>query len=233
VILCLLILLLVFRSVLVPVKAVIGYVLSILATLGLLTFVFQEGHLASVFAVAKTGPILSFLPVLMLGILFGLAMDYEVFLVARMREDFITGNDAPAAVIDGYSGSAKVVGSAALIMTAVFGGFILAPDPTTKSLGFALALGVLIDAYIIRMTVVPAAMKLFGRAAWWLPRLLDRALPDLDIEGSKLDEEPARPTPASGEPTALVPTPRTPPSPPASAPSGPPQSPAHDEGDPR
>jgi RND superfamily putative drug exporter len=233
VILCLLILLLVFRSVLVPVKAVIGYVLSILATLGLLTYVFQEGHLASVFAVAKTGPILSFLPVLMLGILFGLAMDYEVFLVSRMREDFITGNDAPAAVIDGYSGSAKVVGSAALIMTGVFGGFILAPDPTTKSLGFALALGVLIDAYIIRMTVVPAAMKLFGRAAWWLPRLLDRALPDLDIEGSKLDEEPARPTPASGEPAALVPTPRTPPSPPASAPSGPPRSPAHDEGDPR
>jgi putative drug exporter of the RND superfamily len=189
VVLCLLILLLVFRSILVPVKAVVGYVLSILATLGLLTFVFQEGHLASLFAVAKTGPILSFLPVLVLGILFGLAMDYEVFLVSRMREDFVSGSDASAAVVDGYTGSAKVVGSAALIMTAVFGGFILAPDPTTKSLGFALALGVLIDAYIIRMTVVPAAMKLFGRAAWWLPRPLDRVLPDLDIEGSKLDAE--------------------------------------------
>lgn len=234
VVLCLLILLLVFRSVLVPVKAVIGYVLSILATLGALTFVFQDGHLAGVFAVAKTGPILSFLPILMLGILFGLAMDYEVFLVSRMREDFTTGHDAPAAVIDGYSGSAKVVGSAALIMTAVFAAFILAPDPTTKSLGFALALGVLIDAYIVRMTMVPAAMKLFGRAAWWLPRSLDRALPDLDIEGSKLDAEPAHPTPASGEPAALPRTPHAPPNPPGSprtAPAGLPQPPAHDQGD--
>jgi len=188
IVLCLVILLLVFRSFLVPVKAVLGYVLSILATLGALTFVFQEGHLAGAFAVSKTGPILSFLPVLMLGILFGLAMDYEVFLVSRMREDFVHDNDAAAAVVDGYAGSAKVVASAAIIMTSVFAAFILADDPTTKSLGFALALGVLIDAFIVRMTLVPAAMSLFGRAAWWLPRSLERRLPDLDIEGSRIGE---------------------------------------------
>ena len=235
IVLCLLILLLVFRSVLVPVKAVIGYVLSVLATLGLLTLVFQEGHLASVFGVAKTGPILSFLPVLMLGILFGLAMDYEVFLVSRMREEFTATHDAPAAITDGFSGTAKVVGSAALIMTAVFAAFILAPDPTTKSLGFALALGVLIDAYVIRMTLVPAAMKLFGRAAWWLPRSLDRILPDLDIEGSNLDPEPVTVMPAPGRHAAASRTPHTrpgTPSSPGTAPTSPPQPPPHEESDP-
>jgi putative drug exporter of the RND superfamily len=192
IILCLILLIVVFRSLLVPITAVIGYVLSILAALGAVTFVFQYGHLAGIIGVARPGPILSFLPIILLGVLFGLAMDYEVFLVSRMREESLH-KDATTAVTDGYTGSAKVVASAAIIMTAVFASFILSPDPTTKSLGFALALGVLIDAFVIRMTVVPATMFLYKDAAWWLPRWLQRALPDLDIEGSKLDEQAPQP----------------------------------------
>ena len=186
IILCVVILLLVFRSLLVPITAVAGYVLSVLAAFGAVTYVFQEGHFNSLFAIASPQPVLSFLPIVLLGILFGLAMDYEVFLVSRMREEFVH-EDATAAVADGYVGSAKVVASAAIIMISVFASFIFSPDPTTKSLGFGLALGVLIDAFVIRMTVIPATMYLYGRAAWWLPRFLGRALPDIDIEGQNLD----------------------------------------------
>ena len=160
IILCLLLLILVFRSLLVPLAAVVGYVLSILAALGAVTFVFQEGHLSGMFGIARPGPVLSFLPIILLGILFGLAMDYEVFLESRMREESLR-KDATTAVTDGYRGSAKVVGSAAIIMVSVFASFIVSPDPTTKSLGFALALGVLIDAFVVRMTVVPASMYIF------------------------------------------------------------------------
>jgi RND superfamily putative drug exporter len=160
---------------------------GILAALGAVTFVFQEGHLSGIVGIVKPGPILSFLPIILLGILFGLAMDYEVFLESRMREESLH-KDPTTAVIDGYSGSAKVVASAAIIMVSVFGSFVLSPDPTTKSLGFALALGVLIDAFVIRMTVVPATMYIFKGAAWWLPRWMHR-LPDLDIEGSSLAEK--------------------------------------------
>ena len=192
--LCLLLLIVVFRSILVPVTAVVGYVLSVLAALGAVTFVFQEGNLKGVFGIARSGPILSFLPIILLGILFGLAMDYEVFLESRMREESFTKDPVPA-VIDGYTGSAKVVGSAAIIMISVFASFVLSPDPTTKSLGFALALGVLIDAFVIRMTVVPATMFIYRRAAWWLPRSLDKVIPDLDIEGRKFGD-PSSPPPA-------------------------------------
>jgi RND superfamily putative drug exporter len=185
IILCLILLILVFRSLLVPLAAVVGYVLSVLAALGAVTFVFQQGHLDGLFGIARPGPVLSFLPIILLGILFGLAMDYEVFLESRMREESLH-KDATSAVTDGYTGSAKVVASAAIIMIAVFASFIFSPDPTTKSLGFALALGVLIDAFIIRMTVIPATMYIFKGAAWWLPHWMRRALPDLDIEGSKL-----------------------------------------------
>ena len=192
IVLCLVLLILVFRSLLVPLAAVVGYVLSILAALGAVTFLFQEGHLASAIGVTP-GPILSFLPTILLGVLFGLAMDYEVFLESRMREESLHKRPTTA-VIDGYTDSAKVVGSAAIIMTAVFASFILSPDPTTKSLGFALAIGVLIDAFVIRMTVIPATMFIFKGAAWWLPGWLARALPSLDIEGSKLDEHQERAT---------------------------------------
>lgn len=195
VILCVLLLFILFRSVVVPIKAVLGYVLSVLAALGAVTFVFQDGHLSGVFGVAAVGPILSFLPILLIGGLFGLAMDYEVFLVSRMREEFGRNNDARAAVLDGYTHSAKVVTSAAIIMISVFASFIFTPDPITKSLGFCLAVGVLIDAFVVRMTMVPAAMALFGRAAWWLPGGLKRVLPDLDIEGNRLVAPTPTPTP--------------------------------------
>ena len=191
VILCVLLLFVLFRSFVVPIKAVLGYVLSVLAALaalaalGAVTFVFEDGHLDGIFGVAAAGPILSFLPILLIGGLFGLAMDYEVFLVARMQEEFGHGDDALAAVVDGYTSSAKVVTSAA-IMISVFASFIFTPDPITKSLGFCLAIGVLIDAFIVRMTMVPAAMTLFGRSAWWLPGRLRHVLPDLDIEGNRL-----------------------------------------------
>ena len=186
ILLCLVLLVLVFRSILVPLTAVVGYVLSVLAALGAVTFVFQQGHLDGLFGIAKPGPVLSFLPIILLGILFGLAMDYEVFLESRMREESLH-KDAVTAVTDGYTGSAKVVVSAAIIMISVFASFISSPDPTTKSLGFALALGVLIDAFVIRMTVVPATMYVYGTSAWWLPRWLKRILPDLDVEGRDLD----------------------------------------------
>jgi RND superfamily putative drug exporter len=179
-----------FRSILVPIKAVLGYVLSVLAALGAVTFVFQNGHLAGLFGVANEAPILSFLPILLIGGLFGLAMDYEVFLVSRMAEEFGQTNDAHTAVVDGYTRIAKVVVSAAIIMTSVFASFIFTPDPITKSLGFCLAVGVLIDAFIVRMTMVPAAMSLFGRAAWWLPRRVKDVLPDLDIEGNRVAAAP-------------------------------------------
>ncbi|HEY1651607.1 MAG TPA: MMPL family transporter [Acidimicrobiales bacterium] len=186
IVLCVLLLFVLFRSIVVPIKAVLGYVLSVLAALGAVTFVFQDGHLSGLFGVASAGPILSFLPILLIGGLFGLAMDYEVFLVSRMAEEFGHGDDERAAVVDGYTRSAKVVASAAIIMTSVFASFIFTPDPITKSLGFCLAVGVLIDAFIVRMTMVPAAMRLFGRLAWWLPRRLKGVLPDLDIEGNRL-----------------------------------------------
>jgi RND superfamily putative drug exporter len=115
-------------------------------------------------------------------------MDYEVFLVSRMREDFVHGEGAQEAVVSGMGHGARVVTAAALIMTSVFAGFVLIDDPTIKSVGFALALGVAVDAFIVRMTIVPAVISLFGRAAWWLPRWLDRALPNVDIEGEKLRE---------------------------------------------
>ena len=194
IVLCLVLLVLVFRSILVPLTAVVGYVLSVLAALGAVTFVFQQGHLDGLFGIARPEPVLSFLPIILLGILFGLAMDYEVFLESRMREESLH-KDAVTAVTDGYTGSAKVVVSAAIIMISVFASFIFSPDPTTKSLGFALALGVLIDAFVIRMTVVPATMYVYGTSAWWLPRGLGRLLPDLDIEGRNLA------TPTSSRPT--------------------------------
>ncbi|TDC77637.1 MMPL family transporter [Actinomadura sp. 7K507] len=189
-----LLLMLVFRSILVPVKAAAGFLLTVGATFGLTTAVFQQGHLSSLVGVDNPGPLISFLPIILIGILFGLAMDYEVFLVSKMREDFVHGDPPGQATINGLGQNARVVTAAALIMCAVFAGFVLTPDPIIKSIGFALAVGVFIDAFIVRMTLVPAVMSLFGRAAWWLPRWLDRALPNLDIEGENLRhtlDEPA------------------------------------------
>jgi RND superfamily putative drug exporter len=186
VVLALLLLLLVFRSILVPIKAVVGFLLSVAASFGITVWIFQQGHLEGLFKVQTAGPIVSFLPVLVVGILFGLAMDYEVFLVSRIREDYVHHRDPAAAITRGMANSARVVTAAALIMFSVFGSFIFGDDAVTKSLGLALAFGVLVDAFVVRMTLVPAILRLLGHRAWALPGWLDRRLPDLDLEGSKL-----------------------------------------------
>ncbi|TKH07514.1 MMPL family transporter [Peribacillus simplex] len=181
-------LVLVFRSILVPLKAVLGFLLSLGATLGFIVFVIQDGHLMNLFGFPTSGPVLSFLPVIVVGILFGLAMDYEVFLVSRMREEFTHSGDARKAVLAGMRDSGGVVTAAGLIMIAVFAGFMFAPDPIIKSMGLALTFGVLFDAFVVRMTIVPAFMILMGKAAWYLPKWLDRILPNIDIEGESITE---------------------------------------------
>jgi membrane protein YdfJ len=186
--LALLLLMVVFRSILVPLKAAGGFLLSIAASMGVVVWVFQDGHLADLLGVSQPGPIVSFLPILLIGILFGLAMDYEVFLVSRMREGFVHTGKARESVVAGFGHSGRVVTAAAIIMTAVFGAFILDDDPIVKSIGLSLAVGVLADAFIVRMTLVPAVMALLGRRAWWLLRGLSRVVPNLDIEGERLVE---------------------------------------------
>ena len=184
--LALLLLLLVFRSILVPIKAVLGFLLTIAASMGVVVWIFQQGHLGGLLGVESTAPIISFLPILMIAILFGLAMDYEVFLVTRMRESFVRSGDALGATVTGFQASARVVSAAGLIMIAVFGGFIFGDDAVIKSIGVALAFGVLVDAFLVRMTIVPAVLALLGARAWALPGRLDRLLPNLDIEGENL-----------------------------------------------
>jgi RND superfamily putative drug exporter len=186
-------LMVIFRSILVPTKAAIGFLLSIAASMGVVTWIFQDGHLNGVFDVAKTGPIVSFLPVLLIGILFGLAMDYEVFLMSRVRERFVRSRDPKESIVTGYRHSGRVVVAAALIMISVFGSYVLDIDPVVKAIGLSLAVGVLVDAFVVRLTLVPATMALMGRSAWWLPRRLDRAMPNLDIEGERLVESFKRP----------------------------------------
>jgi RND superfamily putative drug exporter len=179
-------LMVVFRSVLVPLKAALGFLLSVLAALGSVVAVFQEGHLASLLGVHQTGPIMSLMPIFMVGIIFGLAMDYEVFLVSRVREAYVHGESARQAVVSGLSTSARVVVAAALIMMGVFSGFIGAGDALIKMIGFGLAIAVLFDAFVVRMAIVPAAFALLGDRAWWMPRWLGKVLPKVDIEGEGL-----------------------------------------------
>ncbi|MBM7567246.1 MMPL family transporter [Paenibacillus sacheonensis] len=186
VILSIIILLLVFRSIIVPLKATVGFLLSVLATFGITTAVYQWGWLHSLFGFDTGGPLLSFMPIMVTGILYGLAMDYQVFLVSSMRESYVHGHRGKESVVHGYDQASRVVVAAAVIMVSVFAGFIFAPDVMIKQIGFALAVGILIDAFIVRMTLVPAVMALFGDKAWWLPKWLDRLLPNLDVEGDKL-----------------------------------------------
>ncbi|NHC43794.1 MMPL family transporter [Motilibacter aurantiacus] len=190
--LALLLLAVAFRSVLVPLKATLGFLLSLASTFGALVAVFQWGWLAEPIGVQQTGPILSFLPILLIGLLFGLAMDYEVFLVSRMREDHVHGAAPDESVVGGFRHGARVVTAAALIMASVFAGFVFGHDATIKSIGFALAFGVAVDAFVVRMTIVPAVMALLGTRAWWLPRWLDRLLPNVDIEGAGLERHGLR-----------------------------------------
>ncbi|MDH6549933.1 MMPL family transporter [Streptomyces sp. SAI-041] len=188
-------LLVVFRSLLVPLKAALGFLLSVLASLGAVVVVFQQGHGASLLGVETTGPIMSLMPIFLVGIVFGLAMDYEVFLVSRMRESYVHGETPAQAVTSGFRHSARVVVAAALIMIAVFAGFIGESDSMIKMIGFGLATAVLLDAFVVRMALVPAVLALLGDRAWWLPKWLDRTLPHVDVEGEALTRPPTTPEP--------------------------------------
>ncbi|WP_374947471.1 MMPL family transporter [Agreia sp.] len=185
--LSLIILILVFRSILVPITATIGFVLSLFAAFGGITAVFQWGWLAAVFGVHDPGPILSFLPILVVGVLFGLAMDYQLVLVSGMREAYTHGSPARLAVQQGVHAGRTVVIAAALIMTSVFAGFIFSNSVMIQSIGLGLALGVLLDAFVVRLLIIPAVMHLLGASAWWLPRWLEKLLPNVDVEGASLE----------------------------------------------
>ncbi|HWJ81227.1 MAG TPA: MMPL family transporter [Nocardioides sp.] len=178
-------LMLVFRSILVPLTATLGFLLSVLATLGATVAIFQKGA----FGIFEGQPIVSFMPIFLIGVVFGLAMDYQVFLVTRMREAHVHGLTTREAVVDGFRNSARVVVAAASIMTAVFSGFILEDDAVVKSMGFALAASIIFDAFIVRMVLIPSVLYLLGEKAWWLPRWLDRLLPNVDVEGESLERD--------------------------------------------
>ncbi|RTE49645.1 MMPL family transporter [Actinobaculum sp. 352] len=184
--LSLILLMIVFRSIAVPVTATIGYVLSLGAGMGAVGAIFGWGWLADLLAVSKVGAVICFLPVIVMGVLFGLAMDYEVFLVSRMREEWIRSHDAQRAVIRGFVGSAQVVSAAAIIMTGVFAAFVSNQNVYVKPIAVALTVGIFCDAFLVRMTLIPALMTLLGPKAWWLPGWLDRLLPVVDVEGEGL-----------------------------------------------
>jgi len=183
VLLSFLLLMLVFRSVLVPVKAAVMNLLSIGASFGVMVMVFQWGWGANLIGLESTVPILPFIPMFMFAIVFGLSMDYEVFLLSRIRERYLATGDNLSAVIDGIASTGRVITSAALIMISVFLGFVLGDDPTAKMFGLGLAVAIFVDATIVRMVLVPATMKLLGKANWWIPRWLDRLLPQVSLEG--------------------------------------------------
>jgi len=190
-------LMIVFRSIWVPLKAALGYLLSILAAFGVVTMVFEWGWGADLLHVSATGPVIAFMPIVVMGVLFGLAMDYEVFLVSRMREDYVHGarrlgasrEVAVDAVRTGYAASARVVTAAAVIMFAVFAAFVPEGDSNIKPIALALAVGIAVDAFLIRMTLVPAVMTLLGKNAWWMPAWLAKRLPHFDIEGEAVERE--------------------------------------------
>lgn len=175
----------VFRSVLVPVKAALGFLLTVGTALGVTVAVFQWGWGAELLH-TEAGPILSFMPIILMAVLFGLAMDYEVFLVSGMREEFVRTGDPRAAIEDGFAHGARVVTAAALIMFFVFAAFVPEGANLIKPIALGLAVGIAVDAFVVRMTLGPAIMTLLGRAGWWFPRALDKAMPDLDVEGERL-----------------------------------------------
>ena len=198
--LSLIILVLVFRSIFVPVIATLGFILSYFAALGGVVAIYQWGWLSGVFGVESPGPILNFLPTILVGILFGLAMDYMLFLGSGMREAYAHGAPARIAVVQGVRAGRSVVTAAAIIMIAVFGGFIFSHSAMIRPIGFALAFGVLVDAFVVRMMLVPALMHLAGDKAWWLPRWLDKILPDVDVEGASLERRHPHAHPATEDP---------------------------------
>ena len=200
--LSLVLLMIVFRSIWVPIKAALGYLLSVAASFGVVAAVFEWGWGADLLHVTRTGPVISFMPIILMGVLFGLAMDYQVFLVSRMREDYVHARRgarghashsrrdiAIGAVRSGFTASARVVTAAAIIMFAVFAAFVPEGDSSIKPIALGLAVGIAVDAFLVRMTLVPAVMTLLGDNAWWLPRWLERILPHFDIEGEAVERE--------------------------------------------
>jgi RND superfamily putative drug exporter len=187
--LSLVLLLIVFRSVAVPIKATLGYLLSVAAAFGVTAAVFEWGWFADLLNVGLVGPVISFMPIIVMGVLFGLAMDYEVFLVSRMHEEYAHHHDPRGAVTVGFTASARVVTAAATIMIAVFAAFVPQGSDIVKPIALGLAVGVAVDAFAVRMTLVPAVLVLLGHRAWSMPHALERRLPSLDVEGAALAEQ--------------------------------------------
>ncbi|MFD4354403.1 MMPL family transporter [Nocardia sp. NPDC058518] len=185
--LSLLIMIMVFRSLLVPLVATAGFVLSLAATYGALVAVFQWGWGSAIIGLETPGPVLNFLPIILVGFLFGLAMDYQLFLASGMREALVHGASARVAVMRGLRAGRAVVSAAALIMALVFGSFVFAESGIIRSIGFGLAVGILFDAFAIRMLLMPALLHLLGESAWKLPARLDRLIPNVDVEGAALE----------------------------------------------
>ena len=200
VVLALALLVLLFRSLAVPLLATLGFLLSLGASMGATVAIYQWGWLSDVFGVAQPAPLLSFMPVLVVGILFGLAMDYQMFLVSAIHEAHSKGHSPTHAVLAGFRRSAPVVVAAAFIMAGVFAGFAFSGDATIGTIGMALTVGVLVDALVVRMVIMPAALTLLGRGAWWMPRWMQRIVPNVDAEGHALDsflDADDAPTPAA------------------------------------
>ena len=201
VVLSLLVLLVVFRSVLVPLAATFGFLLTMAAVAGLVVTAFGNPDWTWLVGVDRPGPILPFLPIMATGILYGLANDYQLFLGTSIREEYVRGSDARTAIRGGFVHAGRVVVAAAIIMVSVFGGFVLSSDTTIRQFGFALSVGILIDAFLIRMTLIPALLHIAGERAWWLPRWLDAILPAVDIEGARLRQRGT----TSSDPPELAP----------------------------
>jgi putative drug exporter of the RND superfamily len=190
VLLSFLVLCLVFRSLLIPLVSAIMNLLSIAAAFGILVAVFEWGWFGTAFGVNRPGPVEAFLPVMLFAILFGLSMDYQVFLVSRMHEEWLATGDNKTAIRNGLAATGRTITAAAFIMVLVFGSFILGGERVIKEFGLGLAAGVLVDAFIIRVAIVPAVMRLFGRANWWFPDFLERHVPNVGFEHGVEDEEP-------------------------------------------
>ncbi len=192
-------LMMVFRSLFVPFKAAVMNLLSIGAAYGVLVAVFNWGWAKGAIGLHETVTIAPFVPVMMFAILFGLSMDYEVFLLSRIREEYLRSGDSHNSVVVGLSNTARVITAAASIMIAVFLAYVTNPSPTLKTIALGLAVAVFVDATIVRMVLVPSTMELAGRANWWLPRWLDRILPNLHVDEPEPDEV------ANDEPTIREP----------------------------
>ncbi|SNV22589.1 Putative membrane protein ydgH [Dermatophilus congolensis] len=202
--LCLLLLLIVFRSILVPLTATLGFLLSVLTAFGAVAAVYSWGWFAEPLSVSRLGPVISFMPIILMGVLFGLAMDYQMFIVSRMHEHYSHNGDPDSAVENGFAAAAPVVTAAAVIMVGIFAAFVPHGSATIKPIALGLAVGVFVDAFIVRMAIVPAALKLFGHGAWWLPGKLATNLPAIDVEGSGVMRQIAAQKTSNRHPQRIV-----------------------------